>query len=117
MDTWDDDSLRQEWLAWQKEVGSDDIFSSWLESKVKRLQEQNTELEAHNHRLLDVAREQQKTIEALEAFAEYIMRETDNIIEELGYKSLEAMNRETTRMDIRVFVSELQNAKKLIGEK
>jgi hypothetical protein len=58
----------------------------------------------------DVAEE----LTALQDFAEYILRETENTIAERGFKPLEEIDSNNTKMHIHVFVERLQKAKNIL---
>lgn len=59
---------------------------------------------------------QEQELNALRGFANYILRETDFTIKEHGYKPLEQIDPDNTKIDIHVFVSELQKAKQTVRQ-
>jgi hypothetical protein len=54
---------------------------------------------------------------ALQDFAQYILRETDNTIEERGFKPLEDIDPKNTKMHIHVFVERLQKVKHILKKR
>jgi len=50
-------------------------------------------------------------LETLRQFAQYIVNEAENTIKERGYKPLEQIDPDNTKMDMHVFVSKLQKIK------
>ena len=86
------------------------INETWaIKNAYRHLQDKRrlAELEAHNRRLLDVAREQQKTVEELQAFAKRVLT--------ADYDPL-AINNNWIKHASNVLIDLKTEAKKLIGE-